>query len=68
MIYKYAYDMLPPVMNELFIVKSTIHEYNTKQIHMLHTNRGHTNIFYISFNNVGPHMRPRQNSTNIGNF
>ena len=29
--YKYANDMLPPVMNELFIVNSTIHDHNTRQ-------------------------------------
>ena len=54
--YKYANGMLPPVMNELFIVDSTIHEYNTRQSHMLHTNRRHTDISYRSFHNVGPRI------------
>ena len=31
-------------MNELFIVNSTIHEHNTRQSNMLHTNRRHTDI------------------------
>ena len=54
--YKYANDMLPPlhpVMNELFIVNSIIHDHNTRQRNLIHTNRGHTYISYRSFNNVG---------------
>ena len=39
--YKYANDMLPPVLNELFIVNSTIHDHNTRQKNLIHTNRGH---------------------------
>ena len=56
MMYKYANGMLPPVMNELFIVNSTIHEHNTRQSHMLHTNSRHTYISYRSFHNVGPRI------------
>ena len=56
MMYKNANGMLPHVMNELFTVNSNIHEHNTRQRLMLHTDRGHTNIFYRSFNNVGPHI------------
>ena len=44
MMYKNANDMLPPVMNKLFIVNSNIHEHDTRQRLMLHTDRGHTNI------------------------
>ena len=54
--YKYANDMLPPAMNELFIVNSTIHDHNTRQRNLIHTNRGHTDISYRSFNNVGPRV------------
>ena len=54
LVYKYANDMLLLVMNELFIVNSTIHDHNTGQKNLIHTNRGHT---YIStFNNVGPRV------------
>ena len=56
MMYMYANGMLPPVMNELFIVNSTIHEHNTRQSHMLHTNWGHTDIYYRCFHNVGPRL------------
>ena len=47
MMYKNANDMLPPVMNELFTVNSNIHEHNTRQRLMLHTDRGHILIFSI---------------------
>ena len=50
--YKNANGMLPPVMNELFTVNSNIHEHNTRQRLMLHTDRGHTNIFYRSFKDL----------------
>ena len=52
--YKYANDMLPSIMNELLIVNSTIHDHNTRQRNLIHTNRRHTYISYRSFNNVGP--------------
>ena len=54
--YKNANGMLPPVMNELFTVNINKHEHNTRHRLMLHTDRGHTNIFYRSFNNVGPRI------------
>ena len=54
--YKNANGMQPPVMNVLFTVNSNIHEHNTRQRLMLHTNRGHTNVLYNSFNKVGPHI------------
>ena len=46
----------PPVMNELFIVNSTMHDHNTRQRHLIHTNGGHTYISYRSFNKVGPRV------------
>ena len=54
--YKYANDMFAPVMNELFIVNSTIHDHNTRQRNLLHTNRGIQIYSYRSFNNVGRHV------------
>ena len=56
MMYKNANGMLPPVMNEVFTVNSNIHEHNTRQRLMLHTNRGYANNLYKSFNNVGPRI------------
>ena len=66
MMYKNANGMLHPVINKLFTVNSNIHEHNTSQRLMLHTNRGHTNIFYRSFNNVGPRIwNALQNKINV---
>ena len=48
--------MLPPVMIELFIVNSTIHEHNTRQNYLLHTNRRYTDIYNLYFHNAGPRI------------
>ena len=52
MMYKYANYLLPPVMNDLYTVNSDIHEHNTRQKHLLHTNKGSTNQFNRSFSNI----------------
>ena len=45
-------------MDELFIVNSTIHDHNTRQGHLTHTNIDISYIYisYRSFNNVGPRV------------
>ena len=51
--YKYAnYLCHPPIMNDLYTVNSDIHEHNTRQKHLLHTNKGSTNQFNRSFSNI----------------
>ena len=50
--YTYANYLLPPIMNDLYTVKSDIHEHNTRQKHLLHTNKGSTNQFNRSFSNI----------------
>ena len=50
MMYKYANYLLPPVMNVLYTVNSDIHEHNTRQKHLLHTNKG--NQFNRFFSNI----------------
>ena len=52
MLYKYANYLLPPVMNDLYTVNSDIHEHNTGQKHILHTNKGSTDPFNIAFSNI----------------
>ena len=39
-------------MNDLYTVNSDIHEHNTRQKHLLHTNNGSTNQFNRSFSNI----------------
>ena len=50
--YKYANYLLPPVINSIYTVNSDIHEYNTRQKHILHTNKGSTNQFNKCFSNI----------------
>ena len=50
--YKYANYLLPPVINSLYTANSDIHEDNTRQKHLLHTNKGSTNQFYKFFSNI----------------
>ena len=41
--YKYANGLLPFVINSIYTVNSYFHEHNTRQKHLLHTNKGSTN-------------------------
>ena len=50
--YKYANYLLPSVMNDLYTLNSDIHEHNTRQTHLLHTNKYPTNQFNRSFSNI----------------
>ena len=52
MMYKYANCILPPVINSLYTVNSDVHEHNTRQKHLLHTNKGSTNQFNKCFSNT----------------
>ena len=52
MMYKYANYLLPPVINSLYTANSDIHEHNTRQKHLLHTNKGSTNQFNKCFSNI----------------
>ena len=42
MMYKYANDLLPPALNYLYNSNSDVHNYTTRQRHLLHVNK--TNI------------------------
>ena len=42
----------PPVINSLYTVNSDIHEHNTRQKHILHTNECSTNQFNKCFSNI----------------
>ena len=52
MMYKYANCLLPSVINSIYTVNSDIHENNTRQKHILHTNKSSTNQFNKSFSNI----------------
>ena len=64
--YEYANDTLTPVMNELFIVNSTILDHSIRQRNLIHTNRRHTYMSYRSFNNVAPRVwNALMNTSNV---
>ena len=55
--YKYANGLLPSVINIIYTVNSDIHEHNTRQKFLLHTNKGSTNQFNKSFSNISARVR-----------
>ena len=44
MIYKYANNLLPPVINDMYTTNSDIHNYTTREKHLLHVNKSNINI------------------------
>ena len=47
--YKYATNILPPVINDMYTTNSDIHNYTTRQKHFLHVNKSNINIYSKSF-------------------
>ena len=39
MMYKYANNLLPPVINDMYTTNSDVHNYTTRQKHLLHVNK-----------------------------
>ena len=52
MMYKYANNLLPPVINDMYTTNSDIHNYSTRQKHLLHVNKSNINIYSKSFANT----------------
>ena len=52
MMYKYANNLLPPVINYMYTTNSDIHNYTTRQKHLLHVNKSNINIYSKSFVNT----------------
>ena len=52
MMYKYANDLLPPALNCLYTPNSDIHNYITRQRHLLHVNKSKINTYSNSFGNA----------------
>ena len=52
MMYKYANGLLSPVINSIYTVNSDIHEHNTRQKRLLHTNKGSNNQFNKCISNI----------------
>ena len=52
MMYKYANNVLPLAINDLFTTNSDVHNYTTRQKHLLHVNKNNINIYSKSFGNT----------------
>ena len=52
MMYKYANNLLPPVINDMYTTNSDVHNYTTRQKHLLHVNKSNINIYSRSFANT----------------
>ena len=53
--YKYANYLLPLAVNDLFTTNSDVHNYTTRQKHLLHVNKSNINIYSKSFGS--PNLR-----------
>ena len=49
MMYKHANNLLPPAINDLYIENCEVHNYPTRQKHLLHVNKSNINIYSKSF-------------------
>ena len=50
--YKYANNLLPLAINDLFTTNSDVHNYTTRLKHLLHVNKSNINIYSKSFGNT----------------
>ena len=51
-IYNHANNLLPPIINDMYTTYSDIHNYTTRQKHLLHVNKSNINIYSKSFANT----------------
>ena len=56
MMYKHVNGLLPEVMNKLYVTNNQIHNHFTRQHHLFHTSKGHTNVYAKSFSNISPRI------------
>ena len=52
MMYKYANNLLPLAINDMFTTNSDVHNYTTRQNHILHVNKSNINIYSKCFGNT----------------
>ena len=52
MMNKYVNNLLPFAINDLFTTNSDVHNYTTRQKHLLHVNKSNVNIYSKSFGNT----------------
>ena len=56
MMYKHVNGLLPEEMNKLYVTNNQIHNHFTRQHHLFHTSKGHTNVYAKSFSNISPRI------------
>ena len=49
MMYKYFNNILPPAINDLYVSNTDVHEYSTRQKHLLYINKSNINVYTKSF-------------------
>ena len=52
MMHKYANDLLPPALNYLYTSNSDVHNYTTRQSHLLHVNKSNIHTYSNNFGNT----------------
>ena len=52
MMYNHANNLLPPAINDLYIENCEVHNYPTRQKHLLHVNKSNINIYSKNFGNT----------------
>ena len=52
MMYKYANNLLPQVINDMYTTNSDVHNYTTRQKHLLNVNKSNINIYSKSYVNT----------------
>ena len=50
--YKYTNDLLPPALNYVYTSNSDVHNYTTRQRHLLHVNKSNINTYSNTFGNA----------------
>ena len=57
MMFNYANDLLPAALNYLYTSNSDVHNYTTRQRHLLHVNNSNINTYSNRFGNTGARIR-----------
>ena len=55
--YNYVNDLLPPALNYLYTSNSNVHNYTTRQRHLLHVNKSNITTYSNSFGNASTRIR-----------
>ena len=54
--YKHVSDLLPEIINKLYVTNNQTHNHFTRQHHLFHTSKERTNVFAKRFSNISPRI------------